>query len=758
MNERGARQVLLAQAIETGDTEGKLLDPARRDEVDRITRQDAMRRSASPLPADEFLRLRAQRVLAEAGVREPGLVGLQEPGTWRPWIEWGLPLAALVLGVLTDVVGNPHRLDLMSLPLLGIVAWNLVIYLLLLLKIFLPSSQRSPLVASLGRWGSSPSSWQRRKPSLRVRIAAKFHATWLGATRALHAQRSLRVMHLAAAAWAAGVILSLLVRGLVVEYRVGWESTFLNAEQVHAILSVLRYPALLVLPFEPFTVADIAVLRFSQRGGTQGGAPWVWMYVSLLLIVVILPRLLLAAVAGWREIVLARSVPIDMDDPYFRRILSLLDSTRVQLALLAHRDEDRAVIHRLLIRDADAMPVLASSGSGDVLRLVDIVLQPPPSDVDAPAAPWWHRMRARLSPDTAPAPALDPVAAARESSDILVHVAGGAGDLEAARPLIEWFGKPVLYLRLQGVPRQREAPGVASESIDVEAFARCWYCERALLQAIRKLLPEPKTHGFDRVARAWDERNEERLRQSMLAVANHLLDAARQVQEVRSSALTVKSLLPAERQAQSGARQAAMDAMSAHVRESAATMLARLRHLHGVTEEEADSVASELSQAFHVRQSVNAQQAGLAGAASGAAMGASVDLITGGLTLGAAAALGALVGGGGAFIAAAWKNRAAPGGGTMVQLSDEMLMALAQAALLGYLAIIHARRGARPDVQAVWGEEIADSLEPRKDLFAGFWHTARTQPYADRIAQPLAHELGQAVGRVFIKLYGSGAA
>ena len=65
--------------------------------------------------------------------------------------------------------------------------------------------------------------------------------------------------------------------------RVGWESTFLGPQQVYDILRVLRLPALFVFPFDTFTVADVAQLRFSDGGGAKFGAPWVWMYVALLL-------------------------------------------------------------------------------------------------------------------------------------------------------------------------------------------------------------------------------------------------------------------------------------------------------------------------------------------------------------------------------------------------------------------------------------------------------------------------------------------
>src|SRR5438132_13231048 len=129
----------------------------------------------------------------------------------------------------------------------------------------------------------------------------------------------------------------------------------------------------------------------------------------------------------------------------------------------------------------------------------------------------------------------------------------------------------------------------------------------------------------------------------------------------------------------------------------------------------------------------------MAGAATGAAMGASVDLLAGGLTLGAAAALGALVGGGAAYIAAAWRNRASPSGTTIVQLSDAMLEALAQAALLRYVAIVHWARG-DAEVDARWKAEVALRVQAERPILAGYWSAARTQP-ADRLVQPLAQEL-----------------
>src|SRR6478609_6098012 len=131
MDEPDARRVVLAHAIETTDAQGALFAQAERDQADMRARQEVLHRADGRTPSPkEFMALRARHVLGAVGVRHPRLSALQEPASWRSWVEWAVPLAALVVGAATDAIGNPHRVDLISLPLLGIVAWNLVVYVL----------------------------------------------------------------------------------------------------------------------------------------------------------------------------------------------------------------------------------------------------------------------------------------------------------------------------------------------------------------------------------------------------------------------------------------------------------------------------------------------------------------------------------------------------------------------------------------------------------------------------------------------------
>lgn len=781
MDELVARRVTLAQAIETADTEGTLLTQAQRDRIDREARHAAglQGEPESKVDASHFLDLRSQLVIAAVVVRLPGLALLQAPRAFERWLAIGIPLGALLIGVLTDAVGNPHRVDLVSLPLLGIVAWNLAMYAVLFLGwVMAGPAAASSWPARLGRWTDGERALRHRPGNLRARVTTLFHLRWYQATQALHGQRVKRVLHLAAAAWAVGVALSLLIRGLVVEYRVGWESTFLGPEQVHAILSVLRLAALLLFPFEPFSVEEVASLRFSQGGGAIAGARWVYLYVALLIVVVVVPRLMLATAAFVRGHLLARDVKLDLRDPYFQRVLSLLTSARVTLCAVTHRVPDRTVLGRVLDQETSQGSLLLRSAQDDALRWIDLSGSQPPAQ-EPPPKPTrgWLRHWIGLNPGNGRATSATPDAAlaqARDDADVVLHVVGSEGDLAAARPLVQWLGKPVLLLVNDMGARVGQEEGGAGEALLAQcrqearqravpaqvlpfsSFADCWVQERVLLDTLAALLAPAKQEGFARIAAAWNERNQARFGHSIQAVADHLLFAAQQVEEVRSSAITVRNLIPSQRVAQAQARQQAMQAVVKRLDASAAELFDRLRELHGVAQNAGVALQLHLQEQFVVQQPVDAPQAGMAGVATGAAMGASVDLLVGGLTLGAATALGALVGGGAAFIAAAWKNRDTSSGATLIQLSDDMMQALVEAALLRYLAVAHCARGSvveGGELRPFSRSEVVAAVEAGRARLLPVWAAARSRPDLQRLAPELTAELDAIARRVLEALY-----
>jgi hypothetical protein len=447
----------------------------------------------------------------------------------------------------------------------------------------------------------------------------------------------------------------------------------------------------------------------------------------------------------------------------------------VELCLVTHRSEDRDALLEVLARETDAGRTLMRSAQDDVLRWVDLSGTKAPAGArPAPSAEpgsWFQRLIAvfREGVGHANPVVTDPaLAAAHDESDVAIHVVGAEDDLAAARPLLHWLGKPVLVLAHP--PAVADAParllaqcetevrrlGVPAAVLPFQAFAGCWVQESALLEAIGRLLPEAKQAGFARIRSAWEERSSARLVRAMGAVADHLLFAARQVEEIHSDAISVRSLVPAQRTVEAQARQQAIDRVVQRLDASAAEMFARMRKLHGVEEVAAGALQHRLEEKFVVQRPVHTPQAGMAGAATGAAMGASVDLLVGGLTLGAATALGALVGGSAAFIAAAWKNRSTSSGSTVVQLSDEMMQAMVEAALLRYLAVAHYGRGASDasgELRPFWKSEVVAAVEARKAMLTPFWTAARTQPDAGRLALALARELETLARQVLAALH-----
>jgi hypothetical protein len=158
---------------------------------------------------------------------------------------------------------------------------------------------------------------------------------WTQASGPLLMARAARVLHLSAAMLAIGAAAGLYVRGLVFEYRAGWESTFLDAPQVHALLSFLLGPAATFLGTPFPTVDQLASMRWPGSSG-ENAARWIHWYALTVGAVVIVPRLVLAAVARWQERWLGRRFPLPLEDPYFRRLLSGFAPHRVQLRVLPY--------------------------------------------------------------------------------------------------------------------------------------------------------------------------------------------------------------------------------------------------------------------------------------------------------------------------------------------------------------------------------------------------------------------------------------
>ena len=325
MNEQTARDVVLVRVIESTDEKREILSDDDRMFASRSAKELAQWQASdakSAVTTEQFLQQRSEQILKRLGERSPAFATLAaRRGGWKA-LSIALPLVALLLGAGVDRIGDPHRVDLLSAPLLGIIGWNLLVYLFICVWALVPSSSTTGwathgmLRSMAGAKGVLP----RRLPQAMATALTEFMRQWTEMSAPLNRARLGRALHLSAAAFALGAVVSLYARGLMTEYRAGWESTFLNAEQVHAILSVLFAPVLALTSLQGFSVAEIESLRFSLPASAAGGARWVHLYAGTLLLIVVLPRLLLAAGSHLRARTLQRNFPIDLEQPYFRKL------------------------------------------------------------------------------------------------------------------------------------------------------------------------------------------------------------------------------------------------------------------------------------------------------------------------------------------------------------------------------------------------------------------------------------------------------
>jgi hypothetical protein len=150
----------------------------------------------------------------------------------------------------------------------------------------------------------------------------RFVRDWLSWSGPLTYARSARVLHLSAAAIAAGLLIGMYWRALGTEYRAGWESTLLGAQAVHGLVHLMLWPASLVTGIALPDLARVEALRWGAGSPGENAGPWLHLYAATALLFIIGPRLVLA---GWNALRAARlkaRFPIPgQDDFYVRRLV-----------------------------------------------------------------------------------------------------------------------------------------------------------------------------------------------------------------------------------------------------------------------------------------------------------------------------------------------------------------------------------------------------------------------------------------------------
>jgi len=326
VREAAAQRVLLVRAIEEVDRDGRLLS------LEERTRATAAIQATTQGPPALVIEQRAARLLENLAGRASWINTVLNATRLPSTVGWILPLLACLVGLLSDALGPERRVNILSVPLLGLILWNVGVYVALAgwwleRALRAPSDNAGRMSTSAG-WVALASSWAawraRRLLGARTegarlagQIVNTYIASWRRLAATLLAARGRGLLHLGAALLALGVLCGTYWRGIAFEYQATWESTFLNPHTLRALLVPLLGPASFLLG-EPIPSATaLAALRAPAAGEA---ATWIHRYALTTLLLVIGPRMLLAARAFVRAQRRAANLPVDLGEPYFMRL------------------------------------------------------------------------------------------------------------------------------------------------------------------------------------------------------------------------------------------------------------------------------------------------------------------------------------------------------------------------------------------------------------------------------------------------------
>ncbi len=348
--EDDAQAVALVQAVEEADRSGALLPLAARREATVRARAEAAGDAA-------WLAARARELAA--GLEGelaflPRLGRLTRPvrGLLAPAVA-----VAFVLGLATNALGPEQRINVLALPLLGLIAWNLAVLMLTAARAWLPlpAALRAGAPRFVGRLEAMGRRLVERLPRRadgdaerdRLERAMKgYLSSWLPATAPLAAARGRRLLHASSLALVLGVVAGMYLRGVAFRYQATWESTFLSYQTVDRFLGTALAPAAALLGEEVPSTEGI------DRPPYGDAAPWIHLWAVTAALFVGVPRSALLALDSVRCARLARRLHVPLADGYVRRLLASADTAerRLEVVPYSYRPPGRSVetLKRLL--------------------------------------------------------------------------------------------------------------------------------------------------------------------------------------------------------------------------------------------------------------------------------------------------------------------------------------------------------------------------------------------------------------------------
>jgi hypothetical protein len=372
----------------------------------------------------------------------------------------------------------------------------------------------------------------------------------------------------------------------------------------------------------------------------------------------------------------------------------------------------------------------------------------------------------------------------KDASDVVLYLVNAAeapaaaGYVEAEMQILGWVGKPVLLLLNQmGPPRGKDADAADEAawrqhlapypcvrgSLSLDAFARCWVQEDGLLGVVGSALAAERSDAFGRLRAAWRARNLQVFETAMQVMSGQLAAAAIDREPMEATRFMdqagrwLAAMVRGGETSDPGAERA-MNALAARldgaVREATNGLIA----LHGLSGRASEEILARVAGHFETSKRADvAKTSVIGGLVSGALGGLAADLAAGGLSFGAGALIGGVLGALGVGGVAQAYNLAHDAEHGTVGWSAPFLTQRFGAALLRYLAVAHFGRGRGDWVEGEypphWRPAVEDAVSGWTPRLDEIWAQASQGASHEEIEGLLRPIVTDATRQVLIRLY-----
>ncbi|MEM9479978.1 MAG: DUF2868 domain-containing protein [Verrucomicrobiota bacterium] len=335
-------KILLAEAVDTEDASGEVVSLTSRRLIAREAGEpttEEFDQKPWPEAVSKFIEKRSAGITNELprSIRDSALriVGANRIVSWT---GAAIVVAALLVGFATNKLGTERAVNVIAFPLLGLIAWNIIVYLFLLARTLMKGSGFSVITLIVGfikRHADKLAGENQQATSADSRILHRFAQSW-GKLRLPVAAKSLQGwFHISAAVFAIGVVAGMYWQGLAREYKASLESTFqTEPETIHRFFEILFTPATLLSGLSAPTMEDVQLA--AEANGPA--AKWIHLYAVTAALVIVVPRLLLAVCSRFAANKLHKSTDIRaLFSGYFPSLVSPDEGEALVALAVPHR-------------------------------------------------------------------------------------------------------------------------------------------------------------------------------------------------------------------------------------------------------------------------------------------------------------------------------------------------------------------------------------------------------------------------------------